>query len=69
MKLDPDVKLISGEGAFLVTRATELFIQSLAREGFIHTQQAKKKTLQKKDLDLALSTVDSLVFLEGAMNW
>jgi DNA polymerase epsilon subunit 4 len=70
MKFDPDVAIVSAEAAFLVSRATELFIQSLARESFNHSQQAKRKTLQKRDLDLALSTVDSLVFLEGVnLNW
>lgn len=69
MKLDPDVSIISQESAILVTKATELFIESLAREAFTHTAQAKKKTVQKKDVDLAISSVDALTFLEGAMNF
>lgn len=69
MKVDPDVALITNECAFLVTKATELFIESLARESFVYTAQAKKKTIQKRDVDLAISNVDSLVFLEGAMNF
>lgn len=69
MKLDPDVSLIQNECAFLVTKATELFIESLAREAFVHTAQAKKKTIQKRDVDMAIGNVDALMFLEGAMNF
>lgn len=69
MKADPDVTLIQNECAFLVAKATELFIASLARESFVHTAQAKKKTVQKRDVDLAIANVDALVFLEGTMNF
>lgn len=69
MKLDPDLNIASMEAVFLVTKATELFIQSLAKESFIHTVQAKKKTVQKRDVDLAISSVDALMFLDGALNF
>ncbi|XP_055311369.1 DNA polymerase epsilon subunit 4 [Sitodiplosis mosellana] len=68
MKCDQDVTLITGECTFLVTKATELFIESLAREAFLHTLQAKKKTVQKRDVDAAIENVESLMFLEGMMN-
>lgn len=67
MKLDPDLHITSHEGVFLVTRATELFIESMARESYRFTAQAKKKTMQKKDVDFAIENVESLVFLDGAM--
>lgn len=69
MKADPDVTLITGECTFLVAKATELFIESLAREAFLHTAQSKKKTVQKRDVDAAIENVESLVFLEGMMNF
>uniref|UniRef100_A0A0K8U5W8 DNA polymerase epsilon subunit 4 n=1 Tax=Bactrocera latifrons TaxID=174628 RepID=A0A0K8U5W8_BACLA len=69
MKLDPDMNIASTEAVFLVTRSTELFIESLAREAFSYTTQSKKKTVQKRDVDLAISSVDSLMFLDGAMNF
>lgn len=69
MKNDPDVSLVPNESAFLVAKATELFIESLARESFVHTARAKKKTVQKRDVDLAIGTVDALTFLEGAMDF
>ena len=69
MKVDQDVTLITAECTFLVTKATELFIESLAREAFLHTSQAKKKTVQKRDVDAAIENVESLMFLEGMMNF
>lgn len=69
MKADPDVTLITSECTFLVSKATELFIESLAREAFLHTSQAKKKTVQKRDVDAAIENVESLMFLEGMMNF
>ncbi|XP_067633636.1 DNA polymerase epsilon subunit 4 [Eurosta solidaginis] len=69
MKLDPDMHIASNEAVFVITRSTELFIESLAREAFSFTVQSKKKTLQKRDVDLAISSVDSLMFLDGAMNF
>lgn len=69
MKADPEVSLITGECTFLVTKATELFIQSLAREAFVHTAQARKKTIQKRDVDAAFEAVESLMFLEGMMDF
>lgn len=69
MKLDPDLQIASNESVFAVTRAVELFIESLAREAFTYTAQAKKKTVQKRDVELAISAVDSLTFLDGAMNF
>lgn len=69
MKVDPDVSLITGECSYLVSKATELFIESLAREAYLHTAQAKKKTVQKRDVDAAIENVESLIFLEGMMNF
>ncbi|KAH8399331.1 hypothetical protein KR215_007839 [Drosophila sulfurigaster] len=69
MKLDPDLQIASNEAVFAVTRAVELFIESLARESFSYTAQSKKKTVQKRDVELAISAVDSLLFLDGAMNF
>ncbi|XP_013097972.1 DNA polymerase epsilon subunit 4 [Stomoxys calcitrans] len=69
MKLDPDLHIASNEAVFLVTRATELFIRSLGVESYTFTAQAKKKTIQKRDVDLAISAVDSLMFLDGAMTF
>ena len=67
MKLDPDLHIASNEAVFCVTRATELFIASLARESYHCTTENKKKTIQRRDIDMAINTVESLDFLDGAM--
>ncbi|KAH8350179.1 hypothetical protein KR067_004253 [Drosophila pandora] len=69
MKLDPDLHLANSEAVFTLTKAVELFIASLARESYTYTAQSKKKTIQKRDVDMAISAVDSLMFLDGAMNF
>uniref|UniRef100_A0A182REM2 Transcription factor CBF/NF-Y/archaeal histone domain-containing protein n=1 Tax=Anopheles funestus TaxID=62324 RepID=A0A182REM2_ANOFN len=68
MKLDPDVKIVSAEAIFLVTKAAELFLQTLAKDTSSHTVASKKKTMSKRDVDLAINNVDALMFLEGMMN-
>uniref|UniRef100_A0A1Q3EWN3 Putative dna polymerase epsilon subunit 4 n=1 Tax=Culex tarsalis TaxID=7177 RepID=A0A1Q3EWN3_CULTA len=68
MKLDPDVNIVSAEAIFLVTRAAELFVQNLAKEAYTHTVAGKKKTIAKRDVDMTIESVDTLMFLEGMMN-
>ncbi|XP_015115172.1 DNA polymerase epsilon subunit 4 [Diachasma alloeum] len=67
VKSDPDVSLVNQEAIFLITKSAELFIDSLSKEAYKYTSQAKKKTVQKKDLDQAIDHVDSLAFLEGML--
>uniref|UniRef100_A0A182QKP1 Transcription factor CBF/NF-Y/archaeal histone domain-containing protein n=1 Tax=Anopheles farauti TaxID=69004 RepID=A0A182QKP1_9DIPT len=68
MKLDPDVGIVTAEAIFLVTKAAELFLQTLAKDTSSHTLATKKKTMSKRDVELAIDSVDSLMFLEGMMN-
>nr|CAD7444591.1 unnamed protein product [Timema bartmani]CAD7456227.1 unnamed protein product [Timema tahoe] len=68
MKVDPEVSLASQEAVFLITKATELFIDSIVKEAYFYTSQAKKKTIQRKDIDSAIDAVDCLAFLEGALD-
>uniref|UniRef100_A0A182N1Y0 Transcription factor CBF/NF-Y/archaeal histone domain-containing protein n=1 Tax=Anopheles dirus TaxID=7168 RepID=A0A182N1Y0_9DIPT len=68
MKLDPDVGIVTAEAIFLVTKAAELFLQNLAKDTSSHTLATKKKTMSKRDVELAIDSVDSLMFLEGMMN-
>lgn len=67
MKLNPDAGLASAEAIFLMCKATELFIESLTKESFVYTAEARKKTVQRKDVEKAIESVDALMFLEGAM--
>lgn len=69
MKLDPELNLVSSDSVFLMSKVTEMFIKSLVRESFVFVEQGKKKTVQKKDVDLAINAVDALMFLEGALDF
>ncbi|CRK90031.1 CLUMA_CG003756, isoform A [Clunio marinus] len=55
IKLDPEVNLVNSEAVFLITKATELFVKTLATESFSHANQQKKKTLAKSHVDQALT--------------
>ena len=52
----------------MVTKALELFIESLAIESFSYTASSKKKTMSKDDVFKAIDSVDALAFLDGAMD-
>ncbi|XP_048143491.1 DNA polymerase epsilon subunit 4, partial [Corvus hawaiiensis] len=51
VKADPDVTLASQEAVFVLARATELFVETIAKDAYVYAQQGKRKTLQRKDLD------------------
>ncbi|KAK0082927.1 hypothetical protein PV325_009628 [Microctonus aethiopoides] len=66
-KMDPDVNLMNQEAVFLIAKSTELFIDSFAKEAYRFTVQAKKKTVQKRDVEQAIDNIDELAFLEGML--
>ncbi|XP_072213581.1 DNA polymerase epsilon subunit 4 [Excalfactoria chinensis] len=68
VKADPDVSLASQEAVFVLARAAELFVESIAKDAFVFAQQGKRKTLQRKDLDNAIEAVDEFAFLEGTLD-
>ncbi|KAM9831404.1 DNA polymerase epsilon subunit 4 [Neosynchiropus ocellatus] len=65
MKTDPDVSLASQESVFIIAKATELFVEMIAKDALVYAQQGKRKTLQRKDLDNAIEAIDEFAFLEG----
>ncbi len=67
MKLDDDVQMLNQEAILCVTKATEFFIESLAKESFGYTSKNKKKTIMKNDVNTAIETAECLAFLDGAM--
>ncbi|CAH2107033.1 unnamed protein product [Euphydryas editha] len=69
MKMDPDVSVVNAEAVFLVTKATEMFLETIAKETYSYTAQHKRKTINKKDFDVVINKVDCLCFLEGAMDF
>ncbi|KAK9876896.1 hypothetical protein WA026_015932 [Henosepilachna vigintioctopunctata] len=67
MKSDPDCYLVSTDAVALVSKASEMFIESLGREAFKHI--AKRKTIMKKDIDFVIDNVIDYSFLDGALDW
>ncbi|CAM2109431.1 unnamed protein product [Caretta caretta] len=68
VKADPDVSLASQEAVFVLARATELFVETIAKDAYVYAQQGKRKTLQRKDLDNAIEVIDEFAFLEGTLD-
>ncbi|XP_020840968.1 DNA polymerase epsilon subunit 4 [Phascolarctos cinereus] len=68
VKADPDVTLAGQEAIFILARAAELFVETIARDAYFSAQQGKRKTLQRKDLDNAIEAVDEFAFLEGTLD-
>ena len=70
--LDPDVTVCNSDGIFVISKAVELFVESLAIESYTYTANQKKKTISRQDVEKAIDAVDALAFLDGAMddwNW
>uniref|UniRef100_A0A023F0X6 Nuclear transcription factor Y subunit gamma n=1 Tax=Triatoma infestans TaxID=30076 RepID=A0A023F0X6_TRIIF len=63
MKLDDDVKMISAEAPVLFAKAAELFIQELTLRSWVHTEDNKRRTLQRNDIAMAISKYDQFDFL------
>lgn len=55
MKLDEDVKMISAEAPVLFARAAEMFITELTMRAWIHTEDNKRRTLQRNDIAMAIT--------------
>ena len=68
MKMDPDVKVVTPEATFLVNKSLELFVESLVWEAHRYTELSRKKIVGKADVERAIDGVDSLAFLEGALD-
>ncbi|XP_062452176.1 DNA polymerase epsilon subunit 4 [Rhea pennata] len=68
VKADPDVSLASQEAVYILARATELFVETIAKDAYVYAQQGKRKTLQRKDLDNAIEAIDEFAFLEGTLD-
>ncbi|KAI0387369.1 histone-fold-containing protein [Hypomontagnella monticulosa] len=62
---DQDINICSNNAAFVITLATEMFIQYIASEGFTMAKLGKpRRNIQYKDLAAAVSHQDNLEFLE-----
>ncbi len=63
MKLDEDVKMISAEAPVLFSKAAEMFITELTMRAWIHTEDNKRRTLQRNDIAMAITKYDQFDFL------
>jgi nuclear transcription factor Y gamma len=63
MKLDEEVKMISAEAPIIFAKAAELFIQEVTIRSWLHTEENKRRTLQRNDVHLAISKYDQFDFL------
>ncbi|XP_058801605.1 nuclear transcription factor Y subunit gamma-like isoform X2 [Phymastichus coffea] len=63
MKLDGDVKMISAEAPMLFSKAAEIFIHELTLRAWVHTEDNKRRTLQRNDIAMAVTKYDQFDFL------
>jgi len=68
MKSDEDVRMISAEAPVLFAKACELFILELSLRGWGAAEKAKRRTLQKEDIDTTIQNTDIFDFLQGINN-
>ncbi|KAB2599561.1 nuclear transcription factor Y subunit C-3-like [Pyrus ussuriensis x Pyrus communis] len=63
MKADEDVRMISAEAPVIFARACEMFILELTMRSWNHTEENKRRTLQKNDIAAAITRTDIFDFL------
>ena len=63
MKSDEDVRMISAEAPVLFAKACEMFILELTLRSWCYSEQNKRRTLQKEDIQAAVQSTDILDFL------
>ncbi|WMV58997.1 hypothetical protein MTR67_052382 [Solanum verrucosum] len=63
MKVDEDVRMISAEAPAVSARACEMFILELTLRAWNHTEENKRRTLQKNDIAAAITRTDIFDFL------
>ncbi|XP_074592735.1 nuclear transcription factor Y subunit C-4-like [Curcuma longa] len=63
MKADGDVRMISAEAPVVFAKACEMFLLELTLRSWIHTEENKRRTLQKNDIAAAITRTDIFDFL------
>ncbi|CAK9137183.1 unnamed protein product [Ilex paraguariensis] len=63
MKADEDVRMIAAEAPVVFARACEMFILELTLRSWNHTEENKRRTLQKNDIAAAITRTDIFDFL------
>ncbi|KAF9354042.1 hypothetical protein BGX26_008195 [Mortierella sp. AD094] len=67
IKEDKDVQMVSNDAVFLISMATELFLESFTAKAFNLAKIEKRKTVSYKDLATAVTQHDSLEFLQDVV--
>ncbi|KAF9387432.1 hypothetical protein CPC16_007040 [Podila verticillata] len=67
IKEDKDITMVSNDAVFLISMATELFLESFTTKAFNLAKMEKRKTIAYKDLATAVSQHDSLEFLQDVI--
>ncbi|KAF9191306.1 hypothetical protein BGZ51_007484 [Haplosporangium sp. Z 767] len=67
IKEDKDVQMVSNDAVFLISVATEMFLESFTARAFNLAKLEKRKTVSYKDLATAVSQYDSLEFLQDVV--
>jgi histone H3/H4 len=68
MKSDEDVRMISSEAPVLFAKACEMFILELTLRSWIHSEENKRRTLQRNDIAAAITKTDIFDFLVGPLH-
>ena len=63
MKSDEDVRMISSEAPVLFAKGCEMFILELTLRSWIHSEENKRRTLQRNDIAAAITKTDIFDFL------
>ncbi|KAJ1267664.1 hypothetical protein BS78_07G074700 [Paspalum vaginatum] len=63
VKAEAEVPRIGGDVPLLLAKACEMFIKELTLRAWLHTEDNKRRTLQKKDVTAALASTDVFDFL------
>jgi histone H3/H4 len=67
MKLDPDTKQLSQDAIMLMAKATELFVDKLAKASHAMAVANKRKTIKYEDIADARLSDKALEFLDGVV--
>jgi nuclear transcription factor Y gamma len=63
MKSDEDVRMISAEAPALFAKACEMFIIEITYRAWLHTEENKRRTLQRNDISMCIQRTDIFDFL------
>lgn len=63
MKVEEDVKMVASEVPILFSKVTENFIEELTLRAWIHTDENKRRIIQRSDISAAIKTSDVYDFL------